>query len=102
MEDLRRRSGSVDYRAATGAMRDILVKVINEGYEDQLRQVRSPIMLLWGESDDEVPISVARNALDIVRQSGGDADLKVLEGVGHHVPIEAPEELRKAIESLLP
>lgn len=101
MEDLRRRSGSVDYRAATGAMRDILVKVINESYEDQLRKVRSPIMLLWGESDDEVPTSVARNALGIVRQSGGDADLKVLEGVGHNVPIEAPEELRKAIESLL-
>ncbi len=102
MEALRRQSGSVDYRAATGVMRDILVKLVNESYEDQLQSVQSQVLFLWGESDREVPISVARDAVAILRRAGGNADLKVLEGVGHHVPIEAPEELRKAIDTVLP
>src|SRR5688500_17170055 len=38
MERLRRRHGSADYRnAPSRVMRDILVKVTNESYEDQLR-----------------------------------------------------------------
>jgi pimeloyl-ACP methyl ester carboxylesterase len=101
MENLRRRSGSVDYRAASGVMRDVLVKVVNESYESQLREVRSRVLFLWGENDGEVPVSVARGAVDILAEAGGESDLRVLDGVGHHLPIEAPEELRKAIEAVL-
>ena len=36
MERIRRERGSADYRAASGVMRDILVKAIHESYEPQL------------------------------------------------------------------
>lgn len=101
MESLRRQSGSTDYRSATGVMRDILVKVVNESYEPQLRDMQSPVVLLWGELDDEVPVSVAEMTAGVIDQADGDVDLRVLEGVGHHVPIEAPKELRKAIDSVM-
>lgn len=101
MESLRRQSGSDDYRSATGVMRDILVKVVNESYEPQLRDMQSPVVLLWGELDDEVPVSVAEMAAGVIDQADGDVDLRVIEGVGHHVPIEAPKELRKAIDSVM-
>jgi pimeloyl-ACP methyl ester carboxylesterase len=101
MESLRRQSGSTDYRSATGIMRDILVKVVNESYEPQLRDMQSPVVLLWGELDDEVPVSVAEMTAGVIDQADGDVDLRVLEGVGHHVPIEAPKELRKAIDSVM-
>ena len=101
MEKLRKQSGSADYRSATGVMRDILVKVVNESYEPQLRDMQSQVLLLWGDSDGEVPVSVARTAAEIIGATGDEPELRVLEGVGHHVPVEAPEELRKAIDSVL-
>lgn len=102
MEELRRSRGSADYRAAAGVMRDILVKVVNETYEDELEMIRSPMMLLWGARDTEVPVSVARAAEEIVNRSGRtEAHLEVVEGVGHHLPIEDPDSLRRAMDSLV-
>ncbi len=97
MEQIRRTRGSSDYRAASGVMRDILVKVVNEGYEPQLRELRSRVVLLWGANDDEVPVSVAEKSLQIVRQGGGSAELEVLPGVGHLVPIQAPDAIARVL-----
>lgn len=102
MEALRRRHGSADYRAASGVMRSILVEVINESYEDELRSLVAPISLLWGADDAEVPVSVARSAREIVLATGRTSvELDVVAGVGHHLPIEAPERLRAAVESMM-
>ena len=101
MESIRKRRGSADYRAASGVMRSVLVKVINESYEDQLRALNRPVRLLWGSEDREVPLEVARRSAEILRDGGSQVDLRILDGVGHHVPLEAPQELRRAIESLL-
>lgn len=99
MEEIRRSRGSADYRSAEGVMRGIFVKVVNESYEDELGRVRSPVTLLWGAEDREVPVEVARATLEALGVSS--VTLEILEGVGHLVPTEAPEELRKAVESFL-
>ncbi len=101
METIRRRRGSVDYRDATGVMREVLVKVVNESYEGQLRDIVCQVGLLWGGADLEVPVSVARVVAELVGQTGDSAELKVLDGVGHNVPVEAPDALRSAIRSYL-
>ena len=93
MEIERRKRGSVDYKAVTGVMREILVKAVNESYETQLRQIRSSVVLLWGSDDSQVPVAIAREAADLIE----DVDLEVLDGVGHHVPVEAPDALRRAV-----
>jgi len=97
MEEIRRSRGSADYRAATGVMRDILVKVINEGYEPQLKELRNRVVLLWGEDDHEVPVTVAEQALRIIRQAGGTAELELLPGVGHLIPTQAPEAISRVL-----
>ncbi len=102
LEMEKKRRGSADYRAASGVMRDILVKVVNEEYPDQLAAIRSPVLLLWGEDDTEVPLSVARAAHDIIIRSGGSSRLETVPGVGHHLPLSAPLRLRQAIESVMP
>lgn len=99
MEEIRGRRGSADYRAAEGVMRTILVKVVNESYEEELGRVRSPVTLLWGAEDREVPVDVARAAAEAL--AGSQVTLEILDGVGHHVPIEAPDDLRRAVESVL-
>jgi len=93
MEKEKRKRGSEDYRTASGVMRDILVKVVNESYEGQLGRISSPVHLLWGEDDTDVPLSVAEAAQALI----ADADLEVLSGVGHFVPLQAPDAVREAI-----
>jgi len=78
-------------------MRDILVKVVNEGYEPQLRELRNRVLLVWGENDGDVPVAVAETALRIIRQAGGTAELEVLPGVGHLVPTQAPEAIARVL-----
>jgi len=102
MERMRRKSGSDDYRAAAGVMRDILVKVVNEQYPDKLRALRSEVLMLWGERDDEAPVDAAAEAASIINDAGGSCTLEVLAGVGHHVPLEAADDLRRVVSSVLP
>ena len=96
LEREKRRRGSADYRAATGVMRDTLVRVVNESYEDYLPEVACPVRMVWGAVDSEVPLEVAQRAGALLK----DADLDVVEGCGHDVPGVAPDRIRAAIEAL--
>lgn len=99
MERLRLERGSADYQAATGVMRDVLVRVVNESYEDVLPRVACPTALVWGDDDDAVPVEVAERARALL---GGPASLTIVPGAGHLTPLTAPPALRRAIEDLLP
>ena len=94
MESLRRQHGSADYRAATGVMRDVFVRVVNESYEAELAKVQCPIELVWGDDDAEARLAVAESAMSVVP----DAKLTVLRGAGHLTPLSAPDALRAALE----
>jgi pimeloyl-ACP methyl ester carboxylesterase len=94
MEALRQRYGSADYRAATGVMRDVLVKAVNETYEGPLAAFPGPIELVWGTDDDQVPLQVAQAAMAVT----GNATLTPCPGAGHFVPLRAPEVLKAALE----
>ena len=106
MEARRRQSGSEDYRAAIGVMREVLVTVVNETYEEQLTAISRAglaVVLLWGGDDHDVPVRTAERALAIL---GGPSTspsrrLEVIDGVGHLLPLERPAPLRTAIEELL-
>jgi pimeloyl-ACP methyl ester carboxylesterase len=95
MERLRMRYGSADYRAASGVMRGVLVRVLAERYDAVLPRVTCPVDLLWGADDHEVPVEVAERAARILP----DPTLEVVEGVGHLLPLEAPAALLHAVRS---
>jgi pimeloyl-ACP methyl ester carboxylesterase len=101
METMKKKRGSADYRAANGVMRDVLVKVINEEYREELSRLTGPIHLLWGSEDKEVPVAVARESARLVTESGGIASVDVVEGVGHMLPIQDPDSLRIAVAKML-
>jgi pimeloyl-ACP methyl ester carboxylesterase len=94
MERVRRRHGSADYRAAHGVMRDVLVRLVNERYEDALAAIRCPVELVWGEDDAEVPVATAQALVSLVPT----ARLTVIPGAGHLTPLVAPDALRDAVE----
>jgi pimeloyl-ACP methyl ester carboxylesterase len=97
LEAEKRRRGSSDYRAATGIMRDILVKVVNESYENELSSLQGPVRLVWGADDGEAPVEVAKAAAAILEASGALAGFSVLDGIGHMTPLEAPDTLREVL-----
>tara|TARA_B100001179_G_scaffold232817_1_gene227348 strand:- start:2299 stop:2661 length:363 start_codon:yes stop_codon:yes gene_type:complete len=97
LEGLRDKYGSSDYRAASGVMRDILVTVVNESYEQQLRAISAPVDLVWGDDDDAAPPEIAARAEALLT----DARLTILGGVDHFVPSTAPTALREAIDRRL-
>jgi pimeloyl-ACP methyl ester carboxylesterase len=93
MEALRQKYGSPDYRAAQGVVRDVFVRVLAEGYGDQMAAIGCPVDLLWGEDDTEVPLEVAVRAQALFPSAG----LVTLPGVGHLTPTEAPRALAQSI-----
>ncbi|MGH8926878.1 MAG: alpha/beta fold hydrolase [Acidimicrobiia bacterium] len=101
IESMRRRYGSSDYRAARGVMRDVLVIAVNESYERELEALRVPIELLWGAEDREVPVVIAERAADLLAVGGHDVNLVVEAGVGHLLPVTAPQALRRSVEAMI-
>lgn len=97
MEERRRRSGSSEYRAVTGVMRDVHVRAVNETYEAVLPLVRCHVELVWAENDDAAPVGVAHAAASMLP----DATVTVLPAGGHLLPLTRPDDVRAAIERAL-
>ena len=97
MERARQRHGSADYRAAQGVMRDVLVRLVNERYDDAVSQLRCPVELVWGDDDTEAPLESARALAAAIPQ----AHLTVCPGAGHLLPLTRADELRGAVERAL-
>jgi len=43
LDAARQRYGSADYKAASGVMRDVLVRIVNEDYRDELGRIACPV-----------------------------------------------------------
>ncbi|HVA70038.1 MAG TPA: alpha/beta hydrolase [Acidimicrobiales bacterium] len=98
MEAARQKYGSLDYRRAQGVMRDVVVRSVNESYEAELSRIQVPVVFLWGENDLDVPFEVAKRSAVLLE--GAHVE-HVVSGVGHLVPLEAPEALVGVVEEAL-
>ena len=79
MEAERRKRGSADYRAASGVMRDTLVRLVNEDYRDLLPGIEVPVEMVWGAHDTAAPLDMAHEAAGLFPK----ATLTVSETSGH-------------------
>ena len=59
-EFMKNHMGSVDYRNANGVMREILVKTVNTDLTENVKKIKVPTLLIWGENDEAVPVSEAQ------------------------------------------
>ncbi len=96
LEAARQRYGSADYRAASGVVREVLVATLAEDYSDELARLVAPVELVWGERDREVPVAVATRVRDLLTARGVPVVTTVVPGVGHLLPLEAPDALAAA------
>jgi pimeloyl-ACP methyl ester carboxylesterase len=93
LENQRRKHGSTDYLAAQGVMRDILVRVVGENYDEQLAAIRVPVRMVWGENDTSAPADAGAAASERIAGS----TFRVVPGAGHLLD----GDLRTAVRSEL-
>ena len=98
LEAARRRFGSDDYRAASGVMRDVLVRVVGEDYQVELESIGCPVALVWGEQDRVVPFLVAARAVAHIDRV---ALLESVQGAGHDVHIDSPQAVVRAVAAVV-
>ncbi len=77
--ELQNKSGSEDYRNATGIMRATLVKVVNDDVSDILKDVKCPVLLVWGELDEAAPLWMGK----MMEKEMPDAGLAIFERDDH-------------------
>ena len=78
-------------------MREVLVKLLGERYEDSIAKITIPVTLVWGADDTTTPITGARVAAGLF----ADASLIEVDGGHHLTPTESPAVLRDAVEARL-
>lgn len=93
---LYRSLGEWDYYKA-GDLQKTFVSIINENLSPILPQINVPTLLIWGEKDTFVPVSVGR---EIVSKIPG-AIIAVLPHESHKVPYENPEKFAQNVLSFI-
>lgn len=93
MEAERRKRGSADYRNASGVMREVMVKAVNEDYSVQVASISVPTRLVWGATDTAAPTWMAERAVEVIP----GATLTVVPTSGHLIDAGLVEALRTAI-----
>jgi pimeloyl-ACP methyl ester carboxylesterase len=97
LDAAREHYGSADYRAATGVMREVLVRAVGDSYDEDLEAITAPISLVWGETDTAAPVALAERAVAL----GQHVQLEVLAGLDHLAPIRNPSPFTAALERML-
>jgi len=73
------------------AMIELLRQYVSGGVEEKIRSVKVPVLLIWGERNKRVPLSLAYETRDLLKKSP-EVRLEVLPGIGHMLVQEAPLE----------
>lgn len=97
IEAYRNKAGSSDYNAASGIMRQVLVKVVNEDLRHVMPSIEAPTLLLWGENDTATPVKDAQIMNKLIKDSG----LVVFKNAGHYSFLDDPYGFSAVLNSFL-
>jgi pimeloyl-ACP methyl ester carboxylesterase len=89
--------GSADYQATFGTLRASMVRLVNGDMRAQLSQLRASTLLIWGERDQDTPLSDARTMERLIPDSG----VVVFEGCGHFAYAEQPDRFARIVDVFL-
>ncbi len=89
--------GAKDFLRPQKVMRDTFKKIVTGSLVEPMRSISCPCLLLWGEDDRIVPLSIAER----MAQTIPGAKLIVVPDARHGVPFKKPEEVAQAVETFL-
>ncbi|MGH2461527.1 MAG: alpha/beta fold hydrolase [Chloroflexota bacterium] len=94
MRRLYRVAGGSDYNAAVEPiLRATLVRVVNEDFRDVLPSIQAPTLLIWGDRDQDTPLSDGR----LMERLIPDAGLVVFEGAGHFAYLDRMDQFCRVV-----
>lgn len=97
LERYRKKFGSDDYKNASGIMRTILVKTVNENVMMLLPKINIPTLLLWGDQDTAAPLQGGK----IMQQAIDGSKLKIIVGGGHFSFLDNWEKFIEELDGFL-
>lgn len=90
--------GSEDYgNVKPGVMQGTFIKLVNEDLRPILKTIKAPSLLIWGENDQDTPVSDGK----VMEQLIPDAGLVVLKGAGHFSYLDCFPQFCAIISSFL-
>ncbi|MBL7159185.1 alpha/beta hydrolase [Candidatus Microgenomates bacterium] len=72
-------------------MRETFKNIISENLASLLSKIKTPCLLLWGEKDKMVPVTIAQKIYDRIPKT----DLIVISNASHKLPYENPKLFSK-------
>jgi len=97
MEKFYKRFGSTDYREASGIMRSIMVKVINDDLRPLLSGIKASTLLIWGRDDTATPLYMA----EIMEKEIKDSGLVIFDNAGHYSYLDQFHSFKIVIDNYL-
>ena len=96
-EKLRKYFGSSDYKNTSGVMRETFVKVVNDDVKPLLGGLSMPVLLVFGDRDDQTPLWMGETMEKLIPNAG----LAVFEGSGHYAYLEQLQRFLKVCDVFL-
>lgn len=98
LNKLRGKYGSSDYsNLKSDLMRETFNKVIKLDLKNNLKKIKNPCLLIWGENDKDTPLYMAK----IMEKEIPDSGLVVLKNAGHFSYIDATNQYNIIVENFL-
>jgi len=88
---------SEDYKNASGIMKEILKKVVDEDLQSEMPKIKASTLLIWGENDTATPVSDAKIMEKLIPDSG----LVVFKGCTHYSFLENPGYYFTVVDNFL-
>lgn len=85
-EERKRNIGSKDYAGASDIMKHTLSLVVNEDLKHLMPKINAEVYLIWGENDDDTPLSDGKSMESLIPKSG----LSIIQNAGHYPFLENP------------
>ena len=80
LDEMRKKRGSSDYaKLKTDVSRQTFNKIISLDLKKNLKDIKNPVLLIWGENDKDTPLYMAK----IMEKRIKDCGLVVIENAGH-------------------
>ena len=74
-----------------------LIAMKNWSSLDNLENIKSPTMIIWGDQDKAYNF----NQVDTLNKNIANSDLSIFKGCSHNVHLEMPDEFNKCIIDFL-
>lgn len=96
-ERMKKIFGSSDYRAISGTMRQIFIKVVNQDLRHLFNTIKQPVTVIWGSNDQVLPVKYTKIYKELIPQS----EIRIIWGADHSPNISKQNDFLSVLGDIL-